>query len=225
MGWAHLLGIIGLSIVVGVIMQTVFWEKTGESPAGPVAIPEIEIKKRWWVLVIFFGLLIAIMIFALSKNWVYTGGLVVVLIAVCLLFFTRDDFITWMRATYQFVRSILPWLVIGSAGAAVVAGLVPSGLVSSLAGGNSLGSSIISGTLGTLMYICPPSEVLFTRAFVDLGMGQGPALAFLLTGPAVSFPSIIILNRLIGWKRSLSFVFLLLILAVITGYIFGLIVS
>ena len=45
MGWAHLLGIIGLSIVVGVIMQTVFWEKTGESPAGPVAIPEIEIKK------------------------------------------------------------------------------------------------------------------------------------------------------------------------------------
>ena len=224
MGWAHLLGIAGFSVIMGLTMQAIFKETTESSNIGFAAMPDIEISKRWWVHVVFFGLIIVAMVFALSEKWMFVGSALFLLILFLVPFYSREDLRSWMDATLQFIRSIVPWLFIGTVGAALIAGFIPSGLVLRLAGGNSFRSVLTSSFLGTLLYICPPSEVLFTRAFVDLGMGLGPALAFLLTAPAVSFPSIVILSRVIGWKKAFTNTLLLLLLAAITGFIFGMIV-
>ena len=73
------------------------------------------------------------------------------------------------------------------------------------------------------MYFATLTEVPIIRAFMDMGMGKGPALALLLAGPALSIPSIIVLQRIIGWKKTLTFVVLVVIMATVSGLLFGLI--
>jgi uncharacterized membrane protein YraQ (UPF0718 family) len=56
---------------------------------------------------------------------------------------------------------------------------------------------------------------------MDLGMGKGPALTLLLAGPALSLPSMIVLGRIMGAKKTLAYVALVVIMATFTGMTFG----
>ena len=76
--------------------------------------------------------------------------------------------------------------------------------------------------LGALMYFATLTEVPVVKAFMDLGMGKGPALALLLAGPALSLPAMLVLSKIMGVKKTLTYVGLVVIMATITGYIFGL---
>jgi hypothetical protein len=58
---------------------------------------------------------------------------------------------------------------------------------------------------------------------MDLGMGKGPALALLLAGPALSLPAMLVLRSIMGTKKMLTYVALVMVMATFTGYIFGLI--
>jgi hypothetical protein len=51
--------------------------------------------------------------------------------------------------------------------------------------------------------------------------GQGPALAILLAGPALSLPSMIVLASVMGVKKMLVYVSLVVVMATITGLIYG----
>ncbi len=74
------------------------------------------------------------------------------------------------------------------------------------------------------MYFATLTEVPILRAFMDLGMGNGPALALLLAGPTLSLPSMLVLGKIMGWRKTLTYVALVVVMATITGYIFGFIV-
>jgi uncharacterized protein len=222
LGWARLIGGIALSVILGLSMGLLFREKKTTGGVNLTAgLPEIEEQKAWWVQVVFFGLLIAIMILTTSNSWLISAVLLAALAVFCWRFYSGEELGSWMRATLQFVRSILPWLLIGSIGAALIYVFVPDGIVSEYAGGNSLLSCLIAALFGAVNYLCPPSEVLFTRAFTDLGMGHGPALAFIITGPAVSLPSMLALVKIIGLKKALTYIGLLIGFSTIAGYVYG----
>jgi hypothetical protein len=55
-------------------------------------------------------------------------------------------------------------------------------------------------------------------------MGNGPALALLLAGPALSLPSMLVLRKVLGTKKTLAYVSLVVIAATLTGKLFGAIV-
>ncbi len=222
-GCARLIGGIGLSVMLGLLMTLIFYEEPSQADADLTAgLPQSEKNKPLWVQIVFFGLLIAIMMLTTFNIWLISAGLLIILAVFFRRFYSNEDLGAWMRATLQFVRSILPWLLIGSIGATLVYVFVPSGIVSQYAGGNSLLSSLIASLFGAMSYLCPPSEVLFTKAFVDLEMGKGPALAFILTGPAVSLPSMLVLVKIIGLKKSLAYVGLLILISTLMGYAYGL---
>ncbi len=71
------------------------------------------------------------------------------------------------------------------------------------------------------MYFATLTEVPIVKAFLDMGMGKGPALALLLAGPALSLPSMIVIARVMGWKKALTYVVLVVIMASTTGMGFG----
>jgi uncharacterized membrane protein YraQ (UPF0718 family) len=52
-------------------------------------------------------------------------------------------------------------------------------------------------------------------------MGKGPALALLLSGPAVSLPSMLVLNSIMGTKKTLTYVGLVVILSTFVGWLYG----
>jgi uncharacterized membrane protein YraQ (UPF0718 family) len=71
------------------------------------------------------------------------------------------------------------------------------------------------------MYFSTLTEVPIIKAFMDLGMGKGPALTLLLAGPALSLPSMIVLGRIMGVKKTLAYVSLVVVMATFTGMLFG----
>jgi len=222
-GWGTLTGIIILAVTIGLAMSRIYPESRSESSLDiTAALPETTRTKSLPVLAVFFGLLLAIMILTTDRSYILSLILFGVLVVFLLFFFSRDDMVEWGKATFQFVRSIIPWLLVGSLGAALISILLPETLVSDYVGGNSLASCFISSVIGSLLYFCSLAQVPFSRALMDLGMGKGPALALLLAGPALSLPAMLVLSKIMGVKKTLTYVGLVVIMATITGYIFGL---
>jgi uncharacterized membrane protein YraQ (UPF0718 family) len=78
---------------------------------------------------------------------------------------------------------------------------------------------------GALMYFATLTEVPILRGLIDSGMGQGPALALLLAGPALSLPSMIVINSLIGPRKAFVYVGLVVVMSTITGMVYGVIMK
>ncbi len=118
------------------------------------------------------------------------------------------------------MRLILPWLLGGVFVAGIITTFVPENVVTAYVGGNSLLVNFIASLLGALMYFATLTEVPIIRAFMDLGVGKGPALALLLAGPALSLPNMLVIRSIMGTKKTLTYVVLVVVFATITGYIF-----
>jgi len=78
---------------------------------------------------------------------------------------------------------------------------------------------------GALMYFATLTEVPILRGLLDSGMGQGPALALLLAGPALSLPNMLVINSILGPKKTLTFVGLVVVMATISGIGFGVVMG
>ncbi len=102
---------------------------------------------------------------------------------------------------------------------------VPESVIAPVVGGNSLLSNFVASLAGSLMYFATLTEVPIVRAFMDLGMGKGPALALLLAGPALSLPNMLVIRGIMGTKKTLVYIALVVVMATISGYVFGLIVQ
>ncbi|MFP4164620.1 MAG: permease [Chitinispirillaceae bacterium] len=133
----------------------------------------------------------------------------------------------WFAATWSFAKQILPLLLFGVLVAGFLLGrvghegIIPSEWVSAAVGGNSLRANFFASIAGAFMYFATLTEVPILQGLMGSGMGKGPALALLLAGPALSLPSMLVLNGVFGWKKTLSFVILVVIMATTSGVIYG----
>ncbi len=130
-----------------------------------------------------------------------------------------------MKAPLHFTRLIAPWLIGGVFIAGVLRVLIPDSIITGWVGGNSIWANSLASFAGALMYFATLTEVPIIKAFMDLGMGKGPALALLLAGPALSLPSMLVLRNIMGTKKTLVYVGLVVVLATFTGYVFGIFVQ
>jgi len=133
----------------------------------------------------------------------------------------------WFTASWDFAKLILPLLIGGVLVAGVLLGrpghegLIPSHWISNAVGGNSLPANFFAAISGAFMYFATLTEVPILQGLMGSGMGQGPALALLLAGPALSLPSMLVLRKVMGLKKTAVFVILVVILSTIAGFIFG----
>ncbi len=226
LGIARAIGAIIFAVVIGLIMAFIYRKQETAKDAQAFAMlttdPE---EKSLWKQGIFFGTMVGILVFAASQNWIATGILMFILAIVLWRWFTRGELKLWMKETFRFVKLIVPWLLAGVFVAGMIVVAVPEDVVSSVVGGNSLLSCFIASFLGAIMYFATLTEVPIVRAFTDLGMGKGPTLALLLAGPALSLPNMLVIRKIMGTQKTLVYVTLVVIMATLAGYIFGLIVQ
>jgi len=226
LGLGRVVGAILFSIVIGLIMAAIYRKEESETDAAAfatlVADPE---EMPVWKQIIFFSILVGILVFAASKQWIVTGILLIALGIVLWRWFTIGEFKQWMKETAHFVRLIVPWLLVGVFAAGILKVAVPQSVVSSVVGGNSLQANFVASFLGALMYFATLTEVPVIRAFMDLGMGKGPALALLLAGPALSLPNMLVIRSIMGTQKTLVYIALVVVMATFTGYIFGLMIQ
>lgn len=153
-----------------------------------------------WPLAGLMGIFILLML----KNW-----------------FTRNEVKEWLKATWDFGMMIVPLLFGGVFVTGFVGGILPEKAVAAFVGGNSLISNFVASMIGALWYFATLTEIPITEMLMRLGMGKGPALALLLAGPALSLPSILVINKVLGPRKTFAFCALTVVLSAIVGYWFG----
>ena len=133
----------------------------------------------------------------------------------------------WLDATWTLGKQIFPLLIGGVFVSGMLLGrpgheaLIPSEWVSQSVGGNSFLANLVSSVVGAFMYFATLTEVPILQGLIGSGMGKGPALALLLAGPALSLPSMLVLRSIMGLKKTLVYVSLVIVMATFTGLIYG----
>jgi len=133
----------------------------------------------------------------------------------------------WFRSTWGFAKQILPLLLIGVIVAGLLLGrpghegLIPSDWVASSVGGNSLAANLFASVAGAFMYFATLTEVPILQGLLGSGMGKGPALALLLAGPALSLPNMLVIRSVMGTRKTVVFVCLVVVMATAAGMIYG----
>lgn len=146
---------------------------------------------------------------------------------VTLLTTTRGETESWFMASWDFAKQILPLLLAGVLVAGLLLGkpgsegLIPSSLISGLVGGNSFSANLFASVVGAFMYFATLTEVPILQGLIGAGMGKGPALALLLAGPALSLPNMLVIRSVLGTRKTLAFISLVVVMATIGGLIFG----
>jgi uncharacterized membrane protein YraQ (UPF0718 family) len=202
-----------------------------------------------WIVTAAFSGIFGLMLIFWFKIRAWKVGCVALPVAVLALFFPDQHLLTftvgfiglsiitstdrgenkeWFSASWTFAKQILPLLLFGVLIAGVLLGrvghegLVPSAWVAQMVGGNSLFANFFASFAGAFMYFATLTEVPILQGLIGNGMGNGPALALLLAGPALSLPNMLVINSVLGWKKTATFVGLVIVMATISGKLFGL---
>ena len=137
----------------------------------------------------------------------------------------------WLFSSWGFAKQIMPLLAVGVVTAGFLlgsthddtslAGIIPNEWIQWAVGGNSLLSNFLASFTGAFMYFATLTEVPIIQGLLASGMGKGPALALLLAGPSLSLPSMLVINQVLGFKKTVVFVVLVIAMATVSGWVFG----
>ncbi|MDH4203380.1 MAG: permease [Phycisphaerae bacterium] len=162
-----------------------------------------------------------------GARWGLVTGLLVLFAAMCAFWFTKTELAEWVGSSWGFAKQILPLLLLGVLAAGFFLGrpahegIIPNAWVEKALGGNSIQANLFAAVAGAFMYFATLTEVPILQGLMGAGMGKGPALALLLAGPALSLPNMLVIRSVMGTKKTITFVLLVIIMAAVSGIIFG----
>lgn len=213
------------AVVIGTIISSLFHEDVESNNAGTFAKGDAKYDTRR--LFYFFSALIAILIAGTRISdsmlkYSIVGVLIVITVGITRKFFIKDEVNNWMKESWGFAKTIAPLLLAGVFVSGIVKEILPQEFVAKYVGSNSLSNIFIPVIFGVLVYFPTLVEVPMAKTFIDLGMAKGPLLAYLLSDPVLSLPSILVVSRIMGAKRTAVYVTLIIVFTVSGGYLFGL---
>ena len=283
-GIARAVGAVLFSVVIGAIMHFIFRHEEYAKVKAAMYMPEPEVARPLWKDIIYFGSMVAILVFAnwgkpgeasgfwqfmYEYKWWFTTLSAIIFATVIVLWygvkpwkmilaaipavilgfiFPHEPVIPfaagtiglsvitstdkgepgeWFGSTWEFAKQITPLLLGGVLVSGFLLGrpghegIIPAVWVSDLVGGNSFGANFFSSVVGAFMYFATLTEVPIVQGLLGSGMGKGPALALLLAGPALSLPNMLVINSYIGPKKTFVYCSLVIIMATLSGMIFG----
>ena len=245
-GFARAVGAVSFSVIIGLMMAGIFHrqEMKMRRENGEFILSEDDKKHSLSQISAFFALLAALLISAsfislviklvnsADGHFVLTtsGKPIPAILAILLLaaiiwltvrWFDRVEISNWMGETWKLLKKIVPILLAGVFIAGIINKALPEATVQKWVGGNSLANNLLAAVFGALMYFSTLTEVPIVKALMDLGMGKGPALTLLLAGPSLSLPNMLVIGRVMGLKRTVVYVILVIILSTMVGTIYG----
>lgn len=249
LGLARAVGAVLFAVVIGVLMAVIFRREEAERQAGgpdPFAYQGAEGNRATWQDATFMAVMIGILVFAnwgepnrqvglfaliWRLHWALVAVLAVALVFMLWRWYDKEELLSWVDASWGFAKQIVPLLfagvlvsgwLLGRPG--LDQGIIPARWVASVVGGNSLSANLIASVVGAFMYFATLTEVPILQTLLGAGMGKGPALALLLAGPALSLPNMLVINAYLGPKKTATYVSLVVIMATLSGLIFGTVV-
>ncbi|MFH1379735.1 MAG: permease [bacterium] len=244
LGIARAVGAVVFSIVIGFIMQILFLkEESKRQDETPIVMGGKKKDKPLWKNILYFFLMVCILVFAnwarpqssdsgiwqavFSAKWYIAIFFSITLVGMLISWFTRGELKQWVVESWACAKLIMPLLLIGVLiagfllGRPGTEGIIPSRFIAGLVGGNSLFANFFASVVGAFMYFATLTEVPILQGLIGAGMGKGPALALLLAGPALSLPNMLVIRGVIGTKKTITYVSLVVLMATISGILFG----
>ncbi len=241
---ARVVAALFMAYVVGFVMSFVFNSKGGQADAvagsaapdadaGAVAsaadAPRAKIVSRNHLI-----LIVLVVLSLLMPNYLITEGpflhkvivwaaFTIPVVAFAWRSLSGAEIRDWLRETWWFVRTIFPLLLFGVFLVGVIGKVLPEAWVREWLGGNGLRQSFFATLLGSVTYFATMTEAPFVDTMMKLGMGKGPALALLLTGPGLSLPNWLAIAKVFGVRKALVYVPTIIVLGTITGTVYGLV--
>ena len=244
LGLARAIGAVAFSVIAGLLMAWIYRKDDVNRTAGAIYMPDEDDKSRaLWQDALYMATMVLILVFAawakpapgegglwaliFSIKWYVTVALLIALAVMLKAWFTKEELVNWVQATWGFMMQIFPLLLAGVLVAGFLLGrpgqpaLIPESFIVALVGGNSLWANLFASVSGALMYFATLTEVPILQGLIGSGMGQGPALALLLAGPALSLPSMIVLAGIMGVKKTMTYCIIVVILSTAVGMGYG----
>ncbi len=224
---ARIAAALTMAFVVGTVMSLAFRREESTRASAFVAHPGEKVMSRKDVILI---LLIVADLLApnylirsgpyLHKVYVWAVGMVVIAIYAYLTK-SREDILAWVKETWWFVRVIFPLLLVGVFIVGVIGAILPQWWIQNWLGGSGIFASFLATLIGAISYFATLTEAPFVDKLMSLGMGKGPALALLLTGPGLSLPNWLAIGRVFGVKKAVIYVITIVVLGTCVGWFAG----
>ncbi|MBL7131072.1 MAG: permease [Candidatus Omnitrophica bacterium] len=248
LGLARAIGAILFSVIVGLLMHIIFIkEERARHAAGGLTAGDTKENRSLLQNGLYFVFMVGFLVFAnwakpeaasqglwafvYSTKWYISIGFLALIGIMLIRWFKKDEVTSWTSASWTFAKQIMPLLLAGVIVAGFLLGrpghegLIPSWIIEKAVGGNSLLSNFFAAIVGAFMYFATLTEVPILQGLIGAGMGKGPALALLLAGPALSLPNMLVIRGVIGTKKTAVYTSLVVIMATISGIIFGCIIG
>ena len=225
----RILSALAMAFVVGWVMSFVFHREESQRSGGGMALNpgggKIVLRKDVILLLLVVVTLLAPNYLVqkgpyLHKVYVWAVGMIIIGIYT-FKYKPLEDIRQWMRETWWFVRIIFPLLLGGVFIVGVIGKLLPQQWVENWLGGAGILPSFLATVIGQIMYMATMTEAPFIHKMLNLGMGKGPALSLLLTGPGMSLPNILAIIKVFGFKKGFVYVILITILGTFVGWFTG----
>lgn len=231
-GLARAVFAIVMAIAIGLIMAVAFRgydEELRAKARGPMPAAGGGDERPRRVTLTFFALLVLILVIGASQlDFTLRLGIVYLLtVAVALLliyYFETDEVTEWGYEIGDLVWKIFPVLVGGTFIVGIIAFFLPPETFQPYFGDNSVGAVLLGAVVGAILYMPTLLEVPIiggTFGYTQGLMAGGPALSLLLAGPTISLPSILVLYRIMGGKKTAVYVALVIAFSAIAGLVFG----
>lgn len=215
-----------MAFIVGLVMVLIFERVPKKSLLRAETKEKAIISKKYLILIIL------ILLSLLSPNYLVRSGpylhkvLVWAFFTFIMIIYTvfnisKEKIKDWLRETWWFVKIIFPLLLLGVFVVGVIGKILPKEWISNWLGGKGLLASFLATLIGAISYFATMTEAPFVDTLMKLGMGKGPALALLLTGPGLSLPNWLAIARVFGIKKALVYVPTIIILGTLVGWFFG----
>lgn len=218
---------IAIAIISGRLIAIIFEEN--ETNSGEMDSEGGNTKYSPIVMSLFFVLQLLILIIFSIKSIPFNiqiaiGAISILIILMIIIFkFRKSDSKHWIEETWDFTKKIMPYLFIGIFTAGIITEIIPDDWIITLVGSNSVLSNFIASLFGAASYFATLTEVPILESLMKMGMHKGPALSLLLTGNSLSLPSMLVLFKLLGAKKTVVYYLLVISQSVFAGYLFGII--
>jgi uncharacterized membrane protein YraQ (UPF0718 family) len=234
-GFARAVCAVTLSIVIGAIMAMLYQKSMTEERKKEKAMPFIvtsqdggEIGYKYRTPLTFLLLVVILVFGGWALDWLVKGPVLAVMVLLTAFtsykWYNKDELTQWFNETWFLTKKIFPLLIAGVFFGSIIIYLVPVSYVQAFLGGNSLLSVSVASVFGAFMYFSTLTEVPIVGLLMAQGMGKGPALAMLLSAPALSLPSMLVILNIMGRKKGFTYIGLVILMAVICGLVFGAII-
>jgi uncharacterized membrane protein YraQ (UPF0718 family) len=243
LGLARAVGAVLFSIVVGLAMNAIFRESAPTSDGPNPATLADDASRSTWRTVSWLVAMVGILVFAnwgrpqtdqgawatvYENRWWVVGIFGIALLATLSRGFSRDELGGWIGESWGFAKQILPLLLLGVLAAGLLLGrpdggqgLIPDSWVQRSVGGEGFLPTLFASVAGAFMYFATLTEIPILDGLLRSGMGNGPALALLLAGPALSLPNMLVIRSVMGTRKTVTYVILVVVLSTIAGLVYG----